>query len=799
MKVPVNWLKEFVEINDIDIQTLENKLIMSGSNTETVHQIAEGTKKVVIGKIEKIEKHPDADKLIICSVNVGEGVVQIVTGATNVKEGDIVPTALVGAWLPGDFKIKRSKLRGIASEGMLVSLEELGFSDSVIPKEQRDGIWILNQELESELGKELLEVVDLDDQVIEFEITPNRADCLSLIGMARETAATFTREVKYPEIKIQNEIEDINNYASVEVIDSDLCGRFTARVVKDVKIEPSPLWMQLRLMKAGMRPINNIVDISNYVLLECGQPTHCYDLDTLADKKIIVRRAIKGEVLETLDEVKRKMEENYLVIADGKEGIGVAGIMGGADSEIKPTTKNLLVEAANFNKTNIRETSKKLGLRSEASSRFEKGVDPELTLIAANRICQLIEQLGAGTIVGGIIDICTEKQEPTKILVHEDNINQILGTDIDSTEIVNLLSRLKFEMVRNDENISVTIPSYRPDLVKEIDIAEEIARLYGYDNIPTTIPMGNDWGAKTNGQQIEDFTKKILTTNGANEITTYSFVSPRQYDMLNVSKDSILRNKVELLNPLGEEYSVMRTTLVANMLEVLGRNFNRSIETATAFEIGNLFIPKQVPVTELPIEKKNLTIGKYGSGVDFFEIKGIVCNLLDRMGIVGYQFETEKHNTTYHPGRCANIIWGEHVLGTIGEVHPTVLENYDIKTKAYIADLDFNILLQITRMDRIYKALPKYPAISRDIALIVDESLQARQIDDVIKKYGGQYLEDGHVFDVYKGKQIPEGKKSVAYTMTFRAENRTLTDEEIKDVYDKILSKLKEELEAELR
>lgn len=799
MKVPVNWLKNYVDIEDIDIKTLENKLIMSGSNTEQVHNVAEGTKKVVIGKIEKIEKHPDADKLIICDVNTGDGNTQIVTGATNVNEGDIVPTALVGAWLPGDFKIKRTKLRGVKSEGMLVSLEELGFGDSVIPKELRDGIWVLDPSNEDKIGQELMEATDLNDQVIEFEITPNRADCLSMIGMARETAATFERELQIPEIKLACTDEEASTEASIDILDPDLCPRFTARVIKNVKIEPSPLWMQLRLMKAGMRPINNIVDISNYVMLEYGQPTHAYDLDTIAGKTIITRRAKAGEVIVTLDDVERKLDESYLVIADGDKAIGLAGIMGGDETEVKDHTQNILLEAANFNKTNIRESSKKLGLRSEASSRFEKGVDPELAAIASNRVCQLIEELGAGTVVGGIIDLYKEKPEPRKILVREQRVNQILGTQLDSTEIVDILKRLKFEMIRNDENISITIPSYRPDLEKEIDMIEEIARIYGYDEIPTTIPMGNHWGAKTNGQQIEEFTKSVLTSNGANEITTYSFVSPKQFDQINAPDYSIMRNTVNLINPLGEEYSIMRTTLVANMLEVLGRNYNRSLESVTAFEIGNLFLPKQVPVTELPIEKKSLVIGKYGENVDFFTIKGIVCNLLDRLGVKDYRFDAEKNNGTYHPGRCANIIWGDHILGTFGEVHPIVLENFDIKAKAYIADLDFNILMQLTRMDRIYKALPKYPAITRDIAILVDETVTASQIDDVIKTNGGKYLEGGHVFDVYKGKQIPDGKKSVAYTMTFRAENRTLTDEEIKDVYDKLLRKLTEELEAELR
>lgn len=797
MFVPVKWLEQYIDLNGLDIRTLEDRMIMSGSNTEKVKRVAEGAENIVIGKLVKIEKHPNADKLVVCKVNIGTQVVQIVTGAANVREGDVVPVALEGTKLPDGRVIGLTDFRGVQSSGMLISLDELGFEDKVIPKSLADGIWILDPALEP--GADIFACTELGDHVIEFEITPNRADCLSMIGMAREVSATFERPVKYPEVVVRSAVEDAAAYASVQVMAEDLCPRYSARIIKDVKIVDSPMWMQLRLMKAGMRPINNIVDITNYVLLETGQPIHAFDLDTLKGQQIIVRRANPDETLMTLDGVERKLEDGMLVIADGERGVAIAGVMGGDETEVKPHTTRLLIEVANFNKTNIRETSKKLGLRSEASNRYEKGVDPELVLMATNRVCQLIEELEAGTVVDGIIDHYPVPAQPLSITVRTARVNAMLGTAFTTADIEKILSRLEVTMVAEGDALSITVPTYRPDITREIDFVEEVARLYGYDRIPTTLPMGNSWGAKTNGQHLEDYSKTILLGCGLSEITTYSFISPRSFDLVRIPEYSFLRNTVNLMNPLGEEYSVMRTTLLSNMMEVLARNYKRNVPQAAFFEIGNLFFPKQVPVTELPIEKKALSIGFYGGSGDFFTLKGIVCKYLDRMGIKGYRFVAEANNETFHGGRCAAIIMGNHVLGTLGEVHPLVLENYDIKERAFMADIDFNIMLQASRLDHIYKPLPKYPAISRDIAVLVEDTVTAGELVEIVQMEGGPLLSEAFIFDVYKGKQIPEGMKSVAIGMTFRAQDRTLTDEEVGSIYSVIIQKLEELTGATLR
>ncbi|MCT4565914.1 MAG: phenylalanine--tRNA ligase subunit beta [Maledivibacter sp.] len=797
MLVPVSWLKDYAPIDNIPIEELNEKLVLSGSNTEGFRKTMEEATKIVIGKIVEIKKHPNADKLIIPMVNIGEEVIQIVTGATNINVGDYVPVALVGSRLPGGIKIKRGKLRGEVSNGMLCSCEELGFSDSVIPKNMRDGIMILNGDYT--LGMDIQEALNLDDYIIEFEITPNRPDCLSMIGMARETCATFELSTKYPSIEIKNEVDDIKDYIDVEVKAPDLCRRFFGRVVKNIRIEESPTWLQLRLMKAGIRAINNIVDITNYVMLEYGQPLHAYDLDTLADKKIIVRRAKNDEKTTTLDGSERQLDEKFLVIADAKDTIGIAGIMGGEDTEISDATKTIFLEGANFNKKNIRTSSKKLGLRTEASSRFEKGIDPNIAELAIERACQLIEQLGAGQVVKGKIDIYEDKLDKWAIEVRPERINNLLGTKLSTREIAEILNRLELTTEEKGEKLVVTIPTFRQDLVKEIDIVEEVARIYGYNSIESTLPKGSTWGAKTNAQEIEDYTKDTLNGLGLNEITTYSFVSPKSLSSINISEDSFLGRSVRLINPLGEEYSVMRTSLIPNMLDVLATNYNRNVPAALAFELGNIFIPHEIPVTSLPIEKKMLTLGMYGNEIDFFSLKGVVCELFNKLGIKNLSFEPEKTHSSFHPGRCANIVYGNHILGTLGEIHPEVLETYGFDNRVYIADLDFNIMLQITRLDRVYKPLPKYPTTSRDMAIIVKEEVYNKEIEDIILENGGSILEECTLFDIYRGKQIDEGYKSMAYSLIFRAMDRTLTDEEVNKVFDRILSQLREKLNAELR
>lgn len=797
MFVPVKWLREYVNIDDVDIQTLSDRLVMSGSKVEAVEHLGEEIKGVVVGKILEMNPHPNADKLLVTKVDVGTETIQIVTGANNMKVGDYVPIVMAGGELPGGVKIKKGKLRGEESNGMMCSAKELGFADKVIPQYQKDGIFILDQAYP--LGEDIKKVLGLEGYVIEFEITPNRPDCLSMLGIARETAATFHRNMQYPSVKIAQEHGNIEEYASIEVESPELCRRYVGRIATDLVIQPSPMWLQQRLMEAGVRPINNIVDITNYVMLEMGQPLHAFDLDQLADRKIIVRKAAAGEVFQTLDGVQRSLDDTMLMIADGKRSVGLAGVMGGENSEVTEQTKSILIESAYFHPDNIRATSKKLGLRTEASARFEKGIDPNGCRLAADRVCQLIEELGAGKIVKGTIDIYPEPVEKKVIEIRPQRINSLLGISLTPEEIKDILTRLELEVTIEPNIMKATIPTYRADLLTEIDIVEEVARIYGYDEIPNTVPKGNTQGAKTNGQIIEDYSKDVLNGLGLNEITTYSFVSPKSFDMIRIAEDSFMRNVVKLINPLGEENSIMRTTLMANMLEVLARNYSRKVESAKAFELGRIFIPLSVPIDRLPVEKKVLTLGMYGKGTDFYTLKGTIEELLTKLGIEKCQYIPEKNHPTFHPGRCANILYGDHILGVLGEIHPDVAENYDMDERTYIAELDFNILLQITRLDRLYKPLPKYPAITRDMALVLEDHIYVKQIEDIIWSNGGTTLESVKLFDVYKGKQIQEGYKSVAYSLTYRAADRTLIDEEVNQIHDKIVSALEKELKAQLR
>lgn len=798
MLVPVKWLSEYVDINEIDIKKLEDKLIMSGSNTEAVEETLEKVKNIVVGKILKIEQHPDADKLKVLEVDLGEEVVQIVTGATNVVENAYLPVCKVNSVLSDGTKIKKGKLRGVESFGMLCSYQELGFENSVIPKPFIDGVWLLDKAYP--LGVNIGDIENLKDFVIEFEITPNRPDCLSILGMAREAAATFDKKVSYPSEHVENETGDANEHINISIEDIDLCPRYSGRIVTDVKIEPSPLWMQIKLMKAGMKPISNIVDITNYVLLEYGQPIHAFDLKTIEGGKIVVRAAKKDEVLTTLDTVERKLTEDMIVIADGKKAIALAGVMGGGDTEVSDKTTSLLIEVANFNKKHIRKTSRDLMLRSEASSRFEKGVSVDLVEAAANRVCHLIEKLGAGKIVKGIVDVYPGKKVAEPVEVRVEKVNDLLGTKLSTEAMKTLLERLEIEVTVDGNLLKCLPPHQRLDLLKEIDYVEEVARLYGYDVIPSTLFRGNEWGALTNGQMMTKVARETLVASGLNEIQTYSFVSPKSLDLIGLSEHSILRNPVKLLNPLGEEYSIMRTTLLPNMLEVLGRNFKRSVKSASAFEIGNTFFPKQQPVVELPIEKKAMVLGMYGEGKDFFSLKGVLEQLFDTLGVKNYKYDQEKTHGTYHPGRCANIVYGDnHILGTIGEVHPTVLDNYDIEVPVMAAEIDFNMLMQLSGGEKKFTGIPRYPASTRDLAVLVKEDVTNLMVLDIVRKNGGKLLESVEIFDVYQGEQIDAGHKSMAYALVFRAADRTLVDEDVNKVMSKILKKLEAELDAELR
>ena len=799
MFVPVKWMRDYIDISEYNIKDLADKLNETGSHVESIENVDKGVEKVVVGRILEIEKHPDADKLVITKIDIGDGEpLQIVTGAPNVSEGDLVPVALVGSKLPDGTKIKKGKLRGVESFGMLCSAEELGYKDSVIPKRYKDGIHLLQENFP--LGTDIKEVFGLTDEIIEFEITPNRPDCLSMVGMARETGATIEKHINYPSTEIKKEEGDIKDYfSSLEVEDKDLSKIYYARIVKDVKVEESPLWLQTRLMEAGMRPINNIVDITNYVMLELGQPLHAFDIENLADKKIIVKKAENGMKFKTLDDTERVLDDSMLMINDGQGPVAIAGVMGGLNSEVTEDTKTILVESACFDAKSVRLTSKKLGLRTEASTRFEKGLDPNLSRIAGDRVCSLIEEIGAGTVVGGHMVVEGEIPEAKEIEVSLEKIDKLIGQEIERDRILNILNYLDIESEISEGKIISKIPTFRGDISIPVDIIEEIARMYGFDNINSK-PLSGEIkrGRKSCIREKQDWAKNLLSSMGLNEIMTYSFVSPSQFDKLNISETSIMRNFVRIKNPLGEDYSIMRTTLLGNTMDVLARNSRYGVQNIYTYEIGNTFIPNELPVETIPKQKKTLSIGMYGEG-DFFSIKGVVDELFKKMGIQGYEFVREENNPTFHPGRAASIICENYYLGVVGEVHPDVQENYDIKQRCYLAELDFNRMFYLKGGTRKYTPLAKYPSITRDIALIVDKSILVREIEKVISENGGKLVSKIELFDVYEGDQIDKDKKSVAYSIEYNGIDRTLTDEEVVPVHNKVLKALEEKLDAHLR
>lgn len=787
MKLPLSWLKDYMNTDGIDNATYTHMLTMSGSMVEGIENPAEEIKNVVVGKILKIEKHPDADKLVVCQVDIGEAEpVQIVTGAKNVFEGAFVPVAKHKSSLPGGVKITKGKLRGVLSCGMMCSVNELGISD-----EPADGILILPDDVTP--GADITEVLGLDESVAEFEITSNRPDCMSIIGLARESAATFNRGFKIPEVKATGNNEDVNDYASAEIAAPELCSRFIGRVIKNVKIAPSPEWMQKRLKACGIRAINNVVDITNYIMLESGQPMHAYDLDHVEGHKIIVRRAEEGELLETLDDQPRMLQNSMIAIGDEKRAIGVAGVMGGANSEVCDTTVTVMFESACFNAVAVRRGAKALGMRTDASALFEKGLDPENCLPAIQRACELMEQLGAGEVVGGMIDIYPVKKEQTVLPFEPDKMNRFLGLEVSAAEMKEILARLEFE-VKDDK---VYVPTFRGDIESMADIAEEVARIYGYDKIPTTMMKGCvTVGGKSKKQHLEDVIRDSLTAVGLYEVTTYSFIDPKENDMILMPQEDDRRNMVRISNPLGEENSVMRTDMLSSVLKVLRTNFSRRNAEAGIFEIGSVYIPKEEQV--LPDENQIVAVGMYG-GCDFYDIKGKVENMLADLNINDYEFITCKDNPSFHPGRCAHIYACGKFLGIIGQIHPKVAANFKIGVETYCALLDFNVLLSGYTTDRQYKALPKFPATSRDIAVILDKNINVGEVIKIIESNRNGILESYSLFDVYEGEQVGDGKKSVAYSLLFRAEDRTLTDKEVNEVMDKILSGLKEKLNAELR
>ena len=795
MLVPVKWIRDYVNI-DMDTVELADKMTMTGTKVETIEFLGEEISNVVVGKIEEIKQHPNADKLVVCQVNVGEEeLVQICTGAKNVCEGDIIPVAKVNSTLPGGIKIKKGKLRGEASHGMLCSAEELGIDENYVNERSKGGIYILNDMENIVLGQDIKEFLGINDAIIDFELTANRPDCRSMIGIAREVAVTIGEKIKYPEIEIKECDEEIN--FDVKVESPQLCMRYGARIVKDVKIEPSPYWMQRRLIEAGIRPINNIVDITNFVMLEQGQPLHAFDLSQLPTGKIVVRNAEEGEKFTTLDEVERTLDKDMLVITDGEKTVAIAGVMGGLNSEITDRTKEVLFEGAAFNADSIRATSKKLGLRTEASGRYEKGIDTNLSITGVERACQLVEMLGAGRVLRGTVEDYPTKQEVQTLTVNPTRIIKNIGIDLSLEGFVKILEDLEFKCnLISDEELFIEVPSFRLDIEQEADIYEEIARIYGFENIPSEQLEGNATaGVKTPKQKFMDKIKNTATSIGLYEILTYSFISPKSFDKIKLPLDDKKREYVELLNPLGEDTSVMRTTMMPSMLNVLHTNISRKVDHALAFECGHTFTPQE----GLPIETNHLCVGMYGKDVDFFGLKGSLETMLEAVGFEGYEIMPETNNTTFHPGRCATIMYNDIYIGTFGEVHPEVVDNYNLGQRVYLAELDLDLIFDNSDRTIIYNPLPKYPSTSRDIALLVKDEVIVKQIEDIIKANGEDLLESYKLFDVYKGAQIEEGYKSIAYSIIYRSKDKTLTDDDVNKVHHNIIRELEEKLDARLR
>lgn len=791
MDLSLRWLSDYVDTGVTPKQFCD-AMTMSGSKVECYSEEADYITNCVVGKITHIEKHPDADKLQICQVDVGNRTVQIVTAATNVFEGALVPVALDNSTLANGIKIKKGKLRGVVSEGMMCSVAELGVTVHDFPYAIEDGILIIEEDCKP--GDNIREALGLNDTTVEFEITSNRPDCLSVIGLAREAAATFDKELHLPEPKVEHETGDIHDMLSVEVKKPNLCRRYIARMVKNIKIAPSPRWMRERLRASGVRPINNLVDITNYVMLEYGQPMHAFDYKYLKGGKIVVRNAEEGESITTLDGVERKLSSDMLVICDEEKPSCVAGVMGGEFSGIQDDTNTVVFESANFLGSSVRITAKKLGMRTESSGRYEKGLDSRMCLPAVGRACQLIEMLGAGEVVGGYIDIDNANEAPLTVPFQPEWINRFLGIDISAEKMISILEKIGYKV----ENNIITVPSYRAgDTRHKADIAEEIARFYGYDVIPNTAVTGASQGGLTLEQKFEKHLGELLRANGCYEVETYSFISPKYYDKINLPEDSELRRSVVITNPLGEDTSVMRTTCVPSMLEVISRNYNNRNLSGRLYEMGKVYLPKESPDI-LPDERVVAVVGTFGDKEDFFALKGILNEAFDKLGVVGVEYSALKTNPAFHPGRCAEITIGEKKIGVIGEIAPAVLENYEIGTRAYVASVDMADIFENRIAEKKFKPTPRFPASGRDLAIICDDEIPAASLEKAIRTGAGKLLEKVELFDVYKGPSVAPGKKSVAYSMTLRAPDRTLTVEECDKAVAKVLKEL-EKLGARLR
>ena len=798
MNTPISWIKAYVPDLDVTAQEFVDAMTLSGSHVEGYEQKDKNLDKIVVGKILTMEKHPDADKLVVCKVDVGQAEpLQIVTGAKNVKVNDLIPLVLDGGKVaaahgdnneyPDGIKIKKGKLRGTLSNGMMCGIEELGSSRDFYPDAPENGLYVMPED--AVVGSDAIEALGLRDTVFEYEITNNRVDCYSILGVAREAAATFNKDFVMPPVKKVGNSEDVNDYVKVDVQATDLCPRYTARLVRNIKLAPSPEWMQRRLAASGIRPINNIVDITNYVMEEYGQPMHAYDYDTLAGGKIIVRRAEEGEEFVTLDGQTRKLDPSILMICDAEKSVGVAGIMGGENSKITDDVKTMLFEAACFDGTNIRLSAKKIGMRTEASGKFEKGLDPNLASEAIDRACQLIEELGAGEVVGGMIDVYPQKNVEKRIKFEPDKINKLLGIDISAEEMLGYLK--KIELVYNEETNELIIPTFRQDLECGADIAEEVARFYGYANIPTTLPSGEATTGKLSFKmRIEGVARDIAEFCGFSQGMTYSFESPKVFDKLLLPEDSPLRKAIVISNPLGEDFSIMRTTSLNGMLTSLSTNYNRRNKNVKLYELGNIYLPKSLPLTELPDERMQFTLGFYGDG-DFFSMKGVVEEFLEKVGMRNKpEYNPDAGKTFLHPGRQADIVYDGEVIGYLGEVHPDVLDIYSIGEKAYIAVIDMPHIVEKATFDRKYEGIAKFPAVTRDISMVMDKSVLVGTVEDIIEKRGGKLVESYKLFDIYEGSQIKSGFKSVAYSISFRAKDRTLEDKDINPIMENILKDL---------
>ena len=812
MNTSLKWIKDLVPGLDCTPQEYMDAMTLSGSKVEGYENMDEDLDKIVIGQVKSIEKHPDADKLVICQVDIGTETIQIVTGAPNVTEGCKVPVVLDGGRVAGGhdgkvveggIKIKKGKLRGVESNGMMCSIEELGSNRDMFPLAPENGLYILPED--APVGESAISYLGLDDTVVEYEITSNRVDCFSILGIAREAAATFGKEFVPPVVTETGNSEDVNDYIKVSVKDDKLCSRYTARVVKNIRIAPSPEWMQCRLRAQGIRPINNIVDITNYVMEEYGQPMHAYDLDTIEDREIVVRRAAKGEHFVTLDGQERTLDDSVLMICDGRKAIGIAGIMGGENSMITDNVKTMLFEAACFDGTNIRLSGRKIGLRTDASAKFEKGLDPNTAIEAMNRACQLIEELGAGEVVGGVVDVYPNVKGDKRIPFEPEKYNKLLGTDIAKETMLAYFS--KIDLGYDPASNEVIVPSWRQDLECDADLAEEVARFFGYDKIPTTLPSGEaTTGKLTFKLRIEAVAREIAEFCGFSQGMTYSFESPKVYDKLLLPQDSPLRKAVVISNPLGEDFSIMRTISLNGMLTSLSTNFNRRNKNVRLYELGNIYLPKQVPVTELPEERMQFTLGMYGEG-DFFTMKGVIEEFLYKAGMkLKPEYDPEAGKPFLHPGRQANVVYDGTVIGYLGEVHPTVAANYAIKERVYVAVLDMPEIVSRASFDHKYEGIAKFPAAARDISMVVPKKVLVGQIEEVIAgdiekifdEKGGQFLEKYDLFDIYEGAQIKPGYKSIAYSLSFRAKDRNLEDADITGAMDRIVNAL-ERVGAELR